>query len=99
MNKSEKEIYLSELFLEALDGNFCLEAVLKVLKKCDEQILCRLKLFGGAEKNSILQSGVGDIKIPGYMQQEYLDFWDVYKEFDNMLSMEMKKNYFILQVI
>lgn len=32
-------------------------------------------------------------------KQELYDFWDVYKEFDAMLTPEMKKEYLILQIL
>lgn len=38
MEKGKQELYLSELFLETLNGDFSLNAVLKALGKCDEKV-------------------------------------------------------------
>lgn len=101
MNKEKKKLYLSELFLETLNGDFSLEAVLKALKRCDEEILHKLdgcgfvnRLFKAFRRMLGLKK-----EIHPNMQQGLLDFWDVYGEFDNMLSPGMKKKYFVLRMI
>lgn len=36
--EEKQELYLSEVFLETLNGDFTLKAVLKALRKCDEKV-------------------------------------------------------------
>ena len=100
MNEGKPNLYLSELFLETLNGDFSLEALLKALKNCDEEVILRSKKHGhGNMKISRLLRKFGfKHKVPQYVQQEFLDFWDVYKEFDDMLPAGIKKEYYILQL-
>lgn len=33
------------------------------------------------------------------MRQEFMDFWDVFREFNDLFTPEMKNDYLILQMI
>lgn len=100
MDKEKQELYLSEIFLETLNGDFSLKAVLKALKKCDEKVNQRAGVCGRVRKLMEQKFGVSEItlKVPRNMRQEFWDFWDVYGEFDYMLIPGMKRKYLILQM-
>lgn len=100
MEQEKQELYLSELFLETLNGDFSLKAVLKALRKCDEKVfqwtgVCgRIGMFMKQR-----WGGLGLlVKVPRNMRQEFWDFWDVYREFDDMLTLNMKRRYLVLQM-
>ncbi len=101
MSEVNQELYLSELFLKTLNRDFSLEAVLKALSKCDNEVLQKLKVYRYVSMiNRQLPRRLGLIRIVvENIQQEIYDFLDVYEEFDDMLTLEMKKKYFILQII
>ncbi len=93
MNKEKQRVYLSELFLKKLNGDFSRRAVLKALKKCNDEILQRVKTCQcSGDFICFFFSREGQ-------KQELADFWDVYSEFDDMLRPEVKKTYLILQMI
>lgn len=100
MDKEKQELYLSEIFLETLNGDFSLKAVLKALKKCDEKVTQRTGVYGRVRKFMEQKFGVFEVnlKVPRNMRQEFWDFWDVYGEFDDMLTPGMKRKYLILQM-
>lgn len=100
MKKKMKKFYLSELFLENLDGDFSRKAVLRALEKCNDEILQRMNAYHYArEIIDYFYEENQKLKISKQIKQELVDFWDVYSEFDNMLKPNIKKNYLILQII
>lgn len=100
MDEEKQELYLSEIFLETLNGDFSLKAVLKALKKCDERVSKRTGVYGRVRKCMKQRFGIygRNLQVPRNMQQEFWDFWDVYGEFDDMLTPGMKRKYLILQM-
>lgn len=98
MNAGKPELYLSELFLEELNGDFSLEAILSALRKCDAEVIHKSKLhsYGNVKFLRLFKKLGIKRRVPKYIQQEFLDFWDVYKEFDDMLTAGMRKEYYIL---
>lgn len=75
-------MYLSELFLQQLDGDFSTESVMKALNKCDEELKSRMCV--SAED--------------AYSIDEMRAFWDVYKEFDSELGEERMASVEILSL-
>ncbi len=97
----KKNTYLSELFLENLNGDFSRQAVLRALEKCNDEIRkrmgaypCAIGLIGNFFNNEKQTR-----KLSRQMTQELVDFWDVYGEFDYMLRPGAKRNYLILQML
>lgn len=101
MNKRKQNIYLSELFLEKLNGDFSRKAVLRALEKCNDEILQRMGTYRCAREliDYFIYGEKQKRKISKQIKQELVDFWDVYSEFDDMLKPSIKKNYLILQMI
>lgn len=101
MYKKTKNTYLSELFLESLNGDFSRKAVLKALEKCNDEILKRMHIYPCAK--GVIDTFFCRVKqkkrISNQIRQELIDFWDVYSEFDNMFQSSTKKEYLILQMI
>lgn len=101
MEKKERNAYLSELFLENLNGDFSRQAVLKALEKCNDEILKRMGAYPYAK--GFIGYFFYRVKqkrpLSKQIKQELADFWDVYGEFDNMLRPGVKRNYLILQMI
>lgn len=99
--QEEKNTYLSELFLENLNGDFSRQAVLRALKKCNDEIQKRISAYPCArEENGYFfnrEKQMGELSRQ--ITQELVDFGDVYEEFDNMLRPSTKRNYLILQML
>lgn len=101
MDKRKKNVYLSELFLENLNGDFSRQTVIRALEKCNDEMLKRIGAYPCA-KNLIIylfNRGKQTWKLPKQITQELVDFWDVYGEFDTMLRPNVKRNYLILQML
>ena len=96
----KKNTYLSELFLENLNGDFSRKAVLRALEKCNDEIQKRMGAYPCARGliGNFFNSGKQTRKLSKQMTQELVDFWDVYGEFDYMLRPSAKRNYLILQM-
>lgn len=101
MNNRKQNTYLSELFLEKLNGDFSHKAVLRALKKCDDEILKRMGTLSCAGEliSRFIYREKQKRKISKQIEQELADFWDVYGEFDDMLKPTAKRNYLILRMI
>ena len=101
MDKRKKNTYLSELFLENLNGDFSHQAVLRALEKCNDEIRKRIGAYPYARAliGNFFNRGKQTRKLSREMAQELVDFWDVYGEFDNMLKPSAKRNYLILQML
>lgn len=101
MDKRKKNVYLSELFLENLNGDFSRQAVLRALEKCNDEILKRIGTYSCARGliGYFFNKGEQTRKLSKQMTQELVDFWDVYGEFDPMLRPNVKRNYLILQML
>lgn len=97
----KKNTYLSELFLENLNGDFSRQAVLRALEKCNDEIRKRMGAYPCARGliGNFFNSGKQTRKLSRQMTQELVDFWDVYGKFDNMLRPSAKRNYLILQML
>lgn len=98
----KKNTYLSELFLENLNGDFSRQAVLRALEKCNDEIQKRMDAYPcdrGWLTSNFFNRGKQTRKHSRQMTQELVDFWDVYGEFDNMLRPSAKRNYLILQML
>ena len=101
MDKRKKNTYLSELFLENLNGDFSRQAVLRALEKCNDEIQKRMGAY------PYVRGLIGNFfnrekhtrKLSRQMTQELVDFWDVYGKFDNMLRPSAKRNYLSLQML
>lgn len=85
---TKKSVYLSELFLGVLNGDYSYKSLYKALKKCNKEFLKRLS----KDKLSCKQC------LSCY-KQELIDFRDVYNEFDEELDLAVKNKFFILQEI
>ncbi len=101
MDKRKKNAYLSELFLENLNGDFSRQAVLMALEKCNDEIRKRMGAYSCARGlvGCFFNRGTQTRKLSKQMTQELADFWDVYGEFDTMLRPNVKRNYLILQML
>lgn len=96
MNRKKKKLYLSELFLEKLNGDFSNKAVIRAVENCNDEILKRMSTYPFA-RDLIDYFFYG--KEQKQIKQELGDFRDVYHEFDKLIKPNIKKNYLILQVI
>jgi len=101
VDKRKKNAYLSELFLENLNGDFSRQAVLRALEKCNDEIRKRMGAYSCARGlvGCFFNRGTQTRKLSKQMTQELADFWDVYGEFDTMLRPNVKRNYLILQML
>lgn len=101
MDKRKKNAYLSELFLENLNGDFSRQAVLRALGKCNDEILKRMGTYSCARRliGCFFNKEKQTRKLSRQMTQELVDFWDVYGEFDTMLRPNVERNYLILQML
>lgn len=101
MNKEKKKMYLSELFLEKLNGDFSRKAVLRALEKCNDEMLQRLGTYqcAGELIGYFFNEEGQQQNVSKRIKQEFGDFWDVYGELDDMLTPGIKRNYLILQMI
>lgn len=99
MRKEKRDVYLSELFLEELGGRFSREAVLQALEGCNDEMLQRLGSHHdvGELINFLLMSGDRGQGVSDEIKQEFLDFWDVYGEFDELVGQEVKEEYLVLR--
>lgn len=94
IEKSER--YLSEVFLASLNGDFSLEKVIYAINACNQELMERFK---NTKYLNDFISYLSNNQTPKYIYQEFLDFWDVYGEFDEFLMSEVKEKYLILGVI
>lgn len=101
MDKRKKNAYLSELFLENLNGDFSRHAVLRALEKCNDEILKRMDAYPCTKEliDNFFNRGKRTRKLSEQIMQELVDFWDVYDEFDYLLRPGVRRNYLILQML
>lgn len=95
-------MYLSELFLQSLDGNYDTNTALIALEICNKE-LCR-RMDGVIDETDCIRyffctDENGEIIEPNVRYQELMDFWDVYRDFDDEIPYEIKQNMWILQMI
>ncbi|MDO4336879.1 MAG: hypothetical protein Q4C91_02195 [Eubacteriales bacterium] len=88
-------MYLSELFLQQLGENYDVESVLTALEVCDKEFHTRSTETCDAQ-NLALHMKQRDIAEPSQYTCEFLDFWDVCKEFDPLLDEQQKKELEVL---
>lgn len=88
-------MYLSELFLQQLDENYDSGSVIAALKVCDKELHTRPTETCDVQN---LALHIKQRKIAELSQYicEFLDFWDVYKEFDIFLNEQQKKDFEVL---
>lgn len=92
-------MYLSELFLDQVDGDFSVESVEAALKKCEEELNGRLMgKHGEKHLADCFVEANGTAYIPNEQGYEILAFWDVYKEFDQEIREEVKASAQILSL-
>lgn len=101
MCKEKQKMYLSELFLEKLNEDFSQKAVFRALEKCNDEMHKRLENYQctGELIDVIFKKDGQKQEAYKRMWQEFMDFWDVCREFNDMFTPEMRKNYLILQMI
>lgn len=101
MDERKKNAYLSELFLENLNGDFLRHAVLRALEICNDEILMRMGAYPCARGliDNFFNRGKQTRKLSEQIMQELVDFWDVYGEFDYLLRPGVRRNYLILQML
>lgn len=95
-------MYLAELFLKTLDGKFDPVTAQAALETCNRELCERmdgivdeidcLHYFFNTDAND-------EIISPNDRYQELIDFWDVYRGFDEEISEEVQKNVWILQMV
>lgn len=78
-------MYLSQLFLSQLDKDCSLTSVMNALTICDKELSNRSE----AEKFAICNQDGFHVLSP--FEYELLDLWDVYKEFDSLVTEQQKK--------
>lgn len=95
-------MYLAELFLKTLDGKYDPVTAQAALETCNRELCERmdgivdeidcLHYFFNTDAND-------EIISPNDRYQELIDFWDVYRGFDEEISEEVQKNMWILQMV
>ncbi len=97
-----KNMYLSELFLKSLNGNYNTSTALIALEVCNKEL--RKQMIGIEDKMERIRyffctDKKGEIVEPNARYLELMDFWDVYQDFDKEIPYEIKQNMWILQMI
>lgn len=100
--EGKKIMYLSELFLQSLNGSYDTNTALIALEICNKELCGRLN--GVEEEAECIRyffstDESGEIIEPNAKYQELMDFWDVYRGFDDEIPYEIKKSMWILQMI
>lgn len=78
-------MYLSQLFLSQLDKDCSLTSVMNALTICDKE------LFNRPETEKIPFCNQENFHVLSPFGYELLDLWDVYKEFDSLVTKQQKK--------
>ena len=100
--EGKKIMYLSELFLQSLNGSYDTNTALIALEICNKELCGRMN---GVEEEAeciryfFCTDENGEIIEPNARYQELMDFWDVYRGFDDEIPYESKKSMWILQMI
>lgn len=92
----KEEQYLSEVFLSNLNGGFSTEKVIYAVRACNQELIGRFK---SPKYLRDFIAYLSNDQAPKYIYQEFLDFWDVYGEFDDYLISEVKEKYLILKIM
>ncbi len=100
--EGKKIMYLSELFLQSLNGSYDTNTALMALEICNKELCERMN--GVEEETECIRyffrtDESGEIIEPNAKYQELMDFWDVYRGFDDEIPYEIKKSMWILQMI
>lgn len=95
-------MYLSELFLQSMNGSYDTNTALIALEICNKELCGRMN--GVEEEAECIRyffrtDESGEIIEPNAKYQELMDFWDVYRDFDDEIPYEIKQNMWILQMI
>ncbi len=90
------EQYLSEVFLSNLNGDFSTEKVIYAVRECNQELIGRFK---NPKYLGDFVAYLSNDQAPKYIYQEFLDFWDVYGEFDDYLISEIEEKYLILKIM
>ncbi|MGL6200003.1 MAG: hypothetical protein ACRC3H_13830 [Lachnospiraceae bacterium] len=92
-------MYLSELFLIEVNNEYTEESVRKALYKCNNELISRLGPIDDLKKICREYFGYGQDEGRNELFAELMDFWDVYKEFDYLLSLNESKKLLIMKLI
>lgn len=95
-------MYLSELFLQHMGSDMTYEKAIVALKQCNEQICREMDWKDGQEISSsifLCKDKKGEVSGLNKKGQEIMDFWDVYKEFDNAVQKETKEKIPLLEAV
>ena len=92
-------MYLSELFLLSAGEDMSMENVKRAVDICNGEMLQRMGEFQNEEACCLyFFDGSGEERRINAAGQEILDFWDVYREFDEEMEQTMKDESEILKV-
>lgn len=86
--EGKKIMYLSELFLQSLNGSYDTNTALIALEICNKELCGRMN---GVEEEAeciryfFCTDENGEIIEPNARYQELMDFWDVYRGFDDCI--------------
>lgn len=100
--EGKKIMYLSELFLQSLNGSYDTNTVMIALEICNKELCERMN--GVEEEAECIRyffriDERGEIIEPNAKYQELMDLWDVYRGFDDEIPYQIKQNMWILQMI
>lgn len=87
-------MYLSELFLEKLDKDYTKKSVLNAVISCNQEFMEKVNLIGNEGKISFK-----DMILNRNEQAELLDFIDVFREFQDVLSNEETDELIIFRIV
>ena len=91
-------MYLSELFLMELDEKYTREAVRKALHRCNDEVLCRLGTV--RDLKVVCRQSFGEGETDQSIKfAELADFWAVFSEFDDMLSVGETRDILLMRLI
>ena len=91
-------MYLSELFLMELDEKYTQESVRKALHRCNEEVLYRLGTM--SDLKIVYRQNFGEGEVDKNIEfAELADFWAVFSEFDDMLSMAETRELLLMRLI
>lgn len=95
-------MYLSELFLQHMGSDMTQKKAMIALEECNGQICREMDWKNGQEISASLflcRNKEGEITGVNKKGQEILDFWDVYKEFDDAVPEEIKDKMLLLEAV
>lgn len=94
------DMYLSELFLKTLNGDYSRKSVINALEVCDNEMIKRIGDFddpGDLDKAFFIDVNTCSKTKPEF--DELMDFWDAYADLDSLVPNEKKDELCILRTI